>query len=103
MRSLKDFYENCRDLSVVNSQRAFSRLWGMRPSWFSSTLSHRRTPTTAALVTFYIRMEKIRHATEAELAATDDRDEIEALAVGLAEVRDMASEVWNEIVRRSVV
>jgi len=101
MRSLSEFYDECRDLGVVTSQKAFSRLWGKQPSWFSSTQARRRVPTTESLVTFVLRLDKIAKATQEELQTANDMEEREALANGLVEVSKMRAEIWAEIVSRA--
>ena len=101
MRDLRDLYNECRDLGAVSDQRSFSEMFGRRPSWCSSTLSRGRRPTTAALVTFMLRLEKIARATEAEIVATTDQEEVDALQGGLDEITNIKTEVWNEIERRS--
>lgn len=103
MRDLRSLYNECRDLGVVTDQRAFSKLFGRRPSWCSSTLTRGRRPTTAALVTFMLQLEKITRATEDEIAATTDQEEIDALHGGLDEITKIKSEVWDEIAVRSCV
>lgn len=101
MRSLGELYDECKEMGVVSSQKAFSRLLGKQPSWYSSTQSRRRVPTTESLVTFYVRLGKISDATKAELDATDDTVDAEALTEGLSEVFMMRSEIWAEIVSRT--
>jgi hypothetical protein len=101
MRSLGEFYNECRELGVTSSQKAFSRLWGKQPSWFSSTQARKRAPTTESLVTFLIRLDKIANATQAEIQMTTDMDEREALSEGLVEVSTMRAEIWEEIVARA--
>lgn len=101
MRSLSELYDECRDLGVVTSQKAFSTLWGKQPSWFSSTQARQRVPTTESLVTFFIRLDKIAKVTQEELESTNDSEEHEALIEGLAEVSKMRREIWEEIVGRA--
>ena len=101
MRSLGELYGECKEMGVISSQKAFSLLWGKQPSWFSSTQSRRRIPTTEALVTFYIRLEKVATATRMELEDTADEEEAEALADGLQEIECIRAELWSEIILRS--
>lgn len=101
MRSIERLYEECRELGMVSSQRAFSGLWGKQPSWFSSSLARKRIPTVDSLVAFYIRLDKIAAATREERVATKDNEEIEALNGGLEEIENIRSELWAEIQKRS--
>lgn len=101
MRNLGQLYDECRDLGVINSQKAFSVLCGKQPSWFSSTQARRRVPSTESLVTLFVRLGKVEEATEIELSETDTVEERDALAEGLVEVRKMRAEVWAEIVSRA--
>lgn len=101
MCNLSQLYDECRDLGVINSQKAFSVLCGKQPSWFSSTQARRRVPSTESLVTLFVRLGKVEEATKTELSETDIVEERDALAEGLVEVRKMLAEVWAEIVSRA--
>lgn len=101
MCNLSQLYDECRDLGVINSQKAFSVLCGKQPSWFSSTQARRRVPSTESLVTLFVRLGKVEEATQEELLETGIKEECDALAEGLVEVRKMRAEVWAEIVSRA--
>jgi hypothetical protein len=101
MRDLRSLYDECRDLGVVSDQRSFSRLFGRQASWCSSSLTRGRQPTTAALITFMLRLDKIAKATAEEMAATMDQEEVDALRGGLDEITRIKAEVWSEIEIRS--
>lgn len=101
MRDLRSLYDECRDLGVVSDQRSFSRLFSRQASWCSSTLARGRRPTTAALVAFVLQLEMIARATEEEIVATTDQEEVDALRAGLDEITRMRSEIWIEIQEQS--
>lgn len=99
MRSIRNLYNDCRELGVVADQREFSMWWARKPSWTSSSISRSRQPTVAALVAFYLKLEKIRRATAAELQVVTEADDVEALQGGLIEIEAMRNEVWAEVER----
>ncbi|WP_043744929.1 hypothetical protein [Paramagnetospirillum magneticum] len=101
MRDLRSLYNECRDLGAVSDQRSFSRMFGRQASWCSSTLARGRRPTTGALVAFVLQLEKIIVATEEEMAATINQEEVDALRGGLDEITRIKAEVWSEVEIRS--
>ncbi|WP_156428829.1 hypothetical protein [Magnetospirillum sp. XM-1] len=48
-----------------------------------------------------LQLEKIAKATEEEIVATMDQEEIDALRGGLDEITRMRSEIWIEIQEQS--
>lgn len=93
MRSMQELFDTCVSVGLTSSHREFSHLWNRAESWFSSALSrqHERRLSTESLLAFYFSL------LNAERHSDVMRDHGRANAV-----RQMRTEVWDEIARRCV-
>ncbi|WP_152426599.1 hypothetical protein [Paramagnetospirillum caucaseum] len=103
MRNLKELYAEFLEMGAVYSQREFSRLWGMEPSWFSSTTSRGREPGIYPLCMFRIQIDRIKADTEIALSETDNEDEAEALTEGLEELKIIRDEMEKAILEKAMM
>lgn len=89
MRAMNEIYEQCRNIGLTDSQRAFSSMWGRADSWFSSALArqHDRRISTEALLAFYFSLADVRFSSD----PTADQVNV---------ISGLKSELWNEIAAR---
>ncbi|MBR9972051.1 hypothetical protein [Magnetospirillum sulfuroxidans] len=85
---MSEIYEQCRNIGLTDSQRAFSYMWGRADSWFSSAMTrqHERRISTESLLAFYFSLAEVRFSN--------------LTAKQLGVISNLKSELWNEIASR---
>lgn len=89
MKPLREIFEQCRSIGLVDSQPECSRMFGRTGSWLSSMLAREeeRRISTEALLAFYFSLAQTSYTAA---MASPQIQAIDALR----------ADIWSEIARR---
>jgi hypothetical protein len=100
MIDISEIYGELYDLGVVASGRNFGQFMNKGESYFSSSISRNRQPSTEALLALVANITPVIEATEKTAENCEDAEEAEDYMEGAASLHKIYADVWGEIWRR---
>lgn len=99
MITLKEIYEECIDLGMVESQTEFSEFLGRKPSWYSSTIAHGRGLNMDALHRITWALHDTYIATLIDLEDEQDTEQRQSYERGIEALEHLMGRVQDEVDR----
>jgi len=100
MLKLKEIFDEVVDLGIVETQTEFSEFCGMKPSWYSSSVTRDRAITMDVLYRMKSILFDIYIETLAAIDVEDDPDEVDALQAGSDALKILCDRIQSEMDRR---
>lgn len=91
---LEEIYREVVDeLQIVKTQNEFSKLFGMAPSWYSSTASRKRDLTVEMLYRIKTILHDIALETHAEIEIAETDEDRQAYEAGQQSLFDLCNRI----------